>query len=143
MAIIDTGIDGNHTALDDLDDDNMTDDPKIVAFYDAINNPGQQMEQRYFPMMTMAMALTVRASQRELALPITSTLVWRHVQIWWESRYWTEVVADLSGMSHGWNAMDSREETRIQHQSYQYESRCPNWSNRVDLIGGGICQQNG
>ena len=28
MAIIDTGIDGNHTALDDLDDDNMTDDPK-------------------------------------------------------------------------------------------------------------------
>ena len=40
MAIIDTGIDGNHTALDDLDDDNTTNDPKIVAFYDAINNPG-------------------------------------------------------------------------------------------------------
>ena len=31
MAIIDTGIDGNHTALDDLDDDNTTNDPKIVA----------------------------------------------------------------------------------------------------------------
>lgn len=39
MAIIDTGIDGNHTALDDLDDDNSTDDPKILAFYDAVNNP--------------------------------------------------------------------------------------------------------
>ena len=39
MAIIDTGIDGNHTALDDLDDDNTTNDPKIVAFYDAINRP--------------------------------------------------------------------------------------------------------
>tara|TARA_B100000700_G_scaffold120219_1_gene135019 strand:- start:374 stop:2377 length:2004 start_codon:yes stop_codon:yes gene_type:complete len=39
MAIIDTGIDGNHTALDDLDDDNSTNDPKILAFYDAVNNP--------------------------------------------------------------------------------------------------------
>ncbi|MEC9120762.1 MAG: S8 family serine peptidase [Candidatus Thermoplasmatota archaeon] len=39
MAIIDTGIDGNHTALDDLDDDNTTYDPKILAFYDAVNNP--------------------------------------------------------------------------------------------------------
>ena len=39
MAIIDTGIDGNHTALDDLDDDNSTTDPKILAFYDAVNNP--------------------------------------------------------------------------------------------------------
>ena len=43
MAIIDTGIDGNHTALDDLDDDNTTNDPKIVAFYDDINNPGATM----------------------------------------------------------------------------------------------------
>ena len=49
MAIIDTGIDGNHTALDDLDDDNMTDDPKIVAFYDAINNPGQTNGTEIFP----------------------------------------------------------------------------------------------
>ena len=40
MAIIDTGIDGNHTALDDLDDDNSTDDPKVIAFFDAIKNPG-------------------------------------------------------------------------------------------------------
>ena len=49
MAIIDTGIDGNHTALDDLDDDNMTDDPKIVAFYDAINNPGETNGTEIFP----------------------------------------------------------------------------------------------
>tara|TARA_B100000902_G_scaffold59836_1_gene66986 strand:+ start:5414 stop:7417 length:2004 start_codon:yes stop_codon:yes gene_type:complete len=39
MAIIDTGIDGNHTGLDDLDDNNSTNDPKILAFYDAVNNP--------------------------------------------------------------------------------------------------------
>ena len=49
MAIIDTGIDGNHTALDDLDDDNMTDDPKIVAFYDAINNPEETNGTEIFP----------------------------------------------------------------------------------------------
>ena len=49
MAIIDTGIDGNHTALDDLDDDNMTDDPKIVAFYDAINNPVETNGSEIFP----------------------------------------------------------------------------------------------
>ncbi|MAU85833.1 MAG: hypothetical protein CMA21_04450 [Euryarchaeota archaeon] len=49
MAIIDTGIDGNHTALDDLDDDNTTDDPKIVAFYDAINNPGATNGTEIFP----------------------------------------------------------------------------------------------
>ena len=39
MAIIDTGIDGNHSGLDDLDDDNSTNDPKILAFYDSVNNP--------------------------------------------------------------------------------------------------------
>ena len=49
MAIIDTGIDGNHTALDDLDDDNMTAAPKIVAFYDAINNPGATNGTEIFP----------------------------------------------------------------------------------------------
>ena len=49
MAIIDTGIDGNHTALDDLDDDNSTDDPKIVAFYDAINNPEATNGTEIFP----------------------------------------------------------------------------------------------
>ncbi len=39
VAIIDTGIDGNHSGLDDLDDDNSTDDPKVIGFYDAVNNP--------------------------------------------------------------------------------------------------------
>ena len=39
VAIIDTGIDGAHASLDDLDDDNSTNDPKVIAFYDPVNNP--------------------------------------------------------------------------------------------------------
>jgi len=39
VAIIDTGLDGNHTSLDDQDDDPSTDDPKIIGFYDAVNSP--------------------------------------------------------------------------------------------------------
>ena len=39
MAIIDTGIDGNHTALDDLDDDNSTNDPKIAVSYTHLTLP--------------------------------------------------------------------------------------------------------
>lgn len=35
IAIVDTGIDGNHESLDDLDDDPETDDPKVIGFYDA------------------------------------------------------------------------------------------------------------
>ena len=49
MAIIDTGIDGNHTGVDDLDDDNSTNDPKILAFYDAVNNPGLTNGSEVFP----------------------------------------------------------------------------------------------
>ena len=33
IAIIDTGIDDEHLGLDDLDDDNTTDDPKVIAFF--------------------------------------------------------------------------------------------------------------
>ena len=40
MAIIDTCIDANHSGLDDLDDDNSTNDTKVLAFFDAVNNPG-------------------------------------------------------------------------------------------------------
>jgi len=40
VAIIDTGLDGNHSSLDDQDDDPTTYDPKILGFYDAVNNPG-------------------------------------------------------------------------------------------------------
>ena len=40
VAIIDTGLDGNHTSIDDQDDDPVTDDPKILAFYDAVANAG-------------------------------------------------------------------------------------------------------
>ena len=36
IAIVDTGIDGTHVGLDDLDDNPLTDDPKITGFYDAI-----------------------------------------------------------------------------------------------------------
>ncbi len=39
VAIIDTGLDGNHTSLDDQDDDPTTNDPKILGFYDAVNSP--------------------------------------------------------------------------------------------------------
>ena len=39
VSIIDTGIDSDHVGLDDLDDDNSTDDSKVIAFYDAVNNP--------------------------------------------------------------------------------------------------------
>jgi len=39
VAIIDTGIDGTHLGLDDFDDDPTTYDPKIIGFYDAINDP--------------------------------------------------------------------------------------------------------
>ncbi len=38
VAVLDTGINGDHVALDDLDDDPLTDDPKMVAFYDAYTN---------------------------------------------------------------------------------------------------------
>ncbi len=49
VAIIDTGIDGLHVGLDDLDDDNSTDDPKIIGFYDAVNNPGKTNGTEVFP----------------------------------------------------------------------------------------------
>ena len=39
VAVIDTGIDSLHVGLDDQDDDNNTNDPKVIAFYDAVNNP--------------------------------------------------------------------------------------------------------
>ena len=49
VSIIDTGIDGNHSGLDDLDDDNSTDDPKIIAFYDVVNNPTLTNGSEVFP----------------------------------------------------------------------------------------------
>jgi len=42
VAIIDTGLDGNHSSLDDQDDDPSTYDPKIIGFYDAVNSPENQ-----------------------------------------------------------------------------------------------------
>jgi serine protease AprX len=39
IGIVDTGIDAKHMGLDDLDDLNETDDPKVIAFYDAKNHP--------------------------------------------------------------------------------------------------------
>ena len=49
VSIIDTGIDGNHVGLDDMDDDNATNDPKIIAFYDVVNNPGLTNGSEIFP----------------------------------------------------------------------------------------------
>ena len=49
VSIIDTGIDGHHVGLDDMDDDNSTDDPKIIAFYDVVNNPGLTNGSEVFP----------------------------------------------------------------------------------------------
>ena len=49
VAVIDTGIDGLHVGLDDLDDDPTTNDPKIIAFYDAVNAPGQTNGTEIFP----------------------------------------------------------------------------------------------
>ena len=49
VAIIDTGIDGAHASLDDLDDDNSTYDPKVIGFYDAVNNPAATNGTEIFP----------------------------------------------------------------------------------------------
>jgi subtilisin family serine protease len=38
IAVLDTGVNADHVALDDLDDDPNTDDPKLVAFFDAYSN---------------------------------------------------------------------------------------------------------
>ena len=49
VAIIDTGIDGNHSGLDDQDDDPATHDPKIIGFYDPVNNPSLRNGTEVFP----------------------------------------------------------------------------------------------
>lgn len=49
VAIIDTGIDGAHAGLDDMDDDNATDDPKVIAFYDPVNTPNLRNGTEVFP----------------------------------------------------------------------------------------------
>lgn len=38
VAVLDTGVNANHISLDDLDDDDRTDDPKLVTFFDAYTN---------------------------------------------------------------------------------------------------------
>jgi len=49
VAIIDTGIDGAHASIDDLDDDNSTYDPKVIGFYDPVNNPTLTNGTEVFP----------------------------------------------------------------------------------------------
>jgi serine protease AprX len=41
VAVIDTGVDDEHVGLDDMDDNPTTDDPKVIAFYDAQSHPNQ------------------------------------------------------------------------------------------------------
>jgi len=38
IAVLDTGIDPNHVSLNDFDDDPATNDPKVIAFYDALDD---------------------------------------------------------------------------------------------------------
>ncbi len=38
VAVLDTGVNGAHVGLDDLDDNPLSDDPKMLAFYDAYTN---------------------------------------------------------------------------------------------------------
>ncbi|HJM61998.1 MAG: S8 family serine peptidase [Candidatus Poseidoniia archaeon] len=38
VAIVDTGVDGTHVGLDDLDDNPLTDDPKILVYYNAYDD---------------------------------------------------------------------------------------------------------
>lgn len=38
VAIVDTGVDGQHVGLDDMDDDPLTEDPKILRYYNAIED---------------------------------------------------------------------------------------------------------
>ena len=38
IAVLDTGIDPNHVSLNDFDDDPATIDPKVIAFYDALDD---------------------------------------------------------------------------------------------------------
>ena len=49
VAIIDTGIDGAHASLDDQDDNPETLDPKVIAFYDPVNNPSLTNGTEVFP----------------------------------------------------------------------------------------------
>jgi len=38
VAVIDTGIDAKHMSLDDMDDNPLTNDSKVIGWYDVINN---------------------------------------------------------------------------------------------------------
>ena len=38
VAVVDTGVDGQHLGLDDMDDDPLTDDPKILVYYNAYDD---------------------------------------------------------------------------------------------------------
>jgi serine protease AprX len=49
VAVIDTGIDGMHVGLDDMDDDDSTNDPKVIGFYDPVNNPDKTNGTEVFP----------------------------------------------------------------------------------------------
>ena len=73
VAIIDTGIDGAHAGLDDMDDDNATDDPKVIAFYDPVNTPNLRNGTEVFPYDDQVMVHIVLASRQARAPPITST----------------------------------------------------------------------
>ena len=49
VAIIDTGLDGNHSSIDDQDDNPETYDPKIIGFYDPTATPELTNGTEIFP----------------------------------------------------------------------------------------------
>ena len=82
VAVIDTGIDGLHVGLDDMDDDNSTDDPKIIGFYDPVNNPDKVNGTEVFPYDDQGHDHTVPAPLQGPVLRPTSTPAWRQVPSW-------------------------------------------------------------
>ena len=105
VAIIDTGIDGAHVGLDDLDDDNSTNDPKIIGFYDPINNPDKTNGTEVFPYDDQGLAHTVLVLLLGQVRLRTNTLEWLLTFIVGvkvlDNRLW--FFCDC----YGWDGMDS------------------------------------
>ena len=78
VAIIDTGIDGNHSSLDDQDDDPTTYDPKVIAFYDPVNNPSLTNGTEVFPYDDQGHGSHCAEQPQERVHQPTTILAWRH-----------------------------------------------------------------
>ena len=102
MAIIDTGIDGNHSGLDDLDDDNSTNDPKVIAFFDAVNNPGATNGTEIYPYDDNGHGTHCAGITAGTGAPTFQHVgVAPHANRWSESSEWKRKWKLCSG--YGWN----------------------------------------